>query len=168
MEKTKVPHVLACQILCSRAITRDQVFLADALLHFCKRTERLYGKDKSTPNMHMKCHLLECVIDFGPLASFWLFPFERYNGFLGKIPNNNCSIEAQLMQRFISDQSVLTLSRPHEFQEDFEHILQINPDERGTLGNSYSSSDNPVQFRCAYYSDMHQRTIKNVFFPHHN
>ena len=154
--------VLACRILCSRAITRDQVCLADALLlHFCKRTERLYGKDKITPNMHMNCHLLECVTDFGPLASFWLFPFERYNGLLGKIPNNNRSIEAQLMQRFISDQSVLTLSRPHEFQEDFEHILQINPDERGTLGNSYSSSDNPVQFQCAYYSDMQISLPKN-------
>ena len=77
--------VLACQILCFKQLTIDQVRLADALLlQFCGRAERLYVKDIVTSNMHMHCHLGACVEDYGPLHGFWLFAFERYNGILGK------------------------------------------------------------------------------------
>lgn len=130
--------VLACRILCSQRVTLERLRIADALiLRFCKRTEQLYGRDKITPNMHMSCHLCECAKDFGPLAAFWLFPFERYNGILGKLPNNNRSIEIQLMKRFIADQSILTLPKPHDFHDDFDPLLQSNS-ERGSLG-SYSA-----------------------------
>ena len=59
------------------------------LLQFCKRFEARYGKEAVTPNMHMQCHLADCVRDFGPIYGFWLFSFERYNGVLGKYPTNN-------------------------------------------------------------------------------
>ena len=49
--------ILACRLLCSKQITNDEIKLADALLlHFCQRTETLYGKEK-TPHMHMHSHL---------------------------------------------------------------------------------------------------------------
>ena len=74
--------VLACRTLCTKQITIEQVKLGDALLlQFCRRTERLFGKDCITPNMHLHCHLCECVMDYGPLHSFWCFAYERYNGF---------------------------------------------------------------------------------------
>ena len=60
-----------------------------------------------TPNIHMHCHLASCVNDYGPISSFWLFPFERYNGLLGDQPRNNHSIEAQIMKRFVEDNSYL-------------------------------------------------------------
>lgn len=41
------------------------------------------------------------VDDFGPLHGFWLFAYERYNGVLGNYPNNNKSIEPQLMKKFL-------------------------------------------------------------------
>ena len=59
-----------------------------------------YGDDVVTPNMHMHCHLAACLREFGPSHSFWLFPFEQYNGILEKQPSNNRSIEIQLMRRF--------------------------------------------------------------------
>jgi len=67
------------------------------------------GTDSVTPNMHMHCHLAQCIHDFGPLTSFWLFPFERYNGTLEQTPTNNRSVEVQVMQRFLVDIHHLSL-----------------------------------------------------------
>ena len=64
------------------------------------------GEDIISPSMHMMCHLHECVLDYGPLNEIWLFPFERLNGILGQIPNNNKSIELHMMKHFLNDQCV--------------------------------------------------------------
>ena len=98
--------VLASRLLCKASVTKDDITVANCLLvHFCRRFQTIYGKDAVTPNMHMQCHLAECVRDFGPIASFWCFSFERFNGLLGDLPTNNRSIELQVMKRFISDNS---------------------------------------------------------------
>ena len=82
--------VLACRILSQHKISRIELDLADALLmQFCKRVERLHGKEAVSPNMHMHGHLKEVVLDYGPVQEFWLFSFERYNGILSKQPTNN-------------------------------------------------------------------------------
>lgn len=49
----------------------------------------------------MHAHICACVKEYGPISSFWLYSFERYNGLLGDIPTNNRSIEVQLMQKFV-------------------------------------------------------------------
>lgn len=75
--------------LCSRYISLRNVKVADGLLiSFCKKFEQLYGVDFVTPNMHLHGHLLDCLFDFGPIYSFWLFSFERENGILGSYPTN--------------------------------------------------------------------------------
>ncbi len=107
------------------------------------RTELLYGKKNITPNMHMHAHLKSCIEDYGPLHGFWLYAYERYNGVLGSIPNNNRSIEIQLMNRFNSDINMLRTSLPTEFRDSFEeHFTQrkfvgsvaetVNPPVRAT------------------------------------
>ena len=58
------------------------------------------GPESIKPNMHFQCHLVEYVRDHGPTHVFWLFAFERYNGILGSFPNNQKTIEVQLMERF--------------------------------------------------------------------
>ena len=89
--------VLASRIICSPTITKTQLIVADTLLlRFCERVVRLYGEQIATPNMHLHCHLPECIDDYGPVHSFWLFFFERYNGLFGRIPTNHKSIEVQL------------------------------------------------------------------------
>ena len=75
------------------------------LLLFCRRVQILYGETVIIPNMHMHAHLADCIMDFGPMSSFWLFSFERFNGILGDQPTNNRSIEVQLMRRFMDDNS---------------------------------------------------------------
>ena len=84
--------MLACRILCQPSISLERLTVADTLLlRFCQRSERQYGKDIITPNMHMACHLRECILDYGPLNHSWLFAFEHFNGILGQLPNNNSS-----------------------------------------------------------------------------
>lgn len=103
--------VLACRKLCSFTVTNNDLIVADALfLRFCKRMKQLYGAEVLSPNIHMHCHLVSCMRDYGPMHSFWLFPFERYNGILGKQPTNNRSIEIQLMHRFHRDNTCLQLA----------------------------------------------------------
>lgn len=63
--------VEACMLLCQMTITKVEVISAhELLLKFCKTFEDLYGAEKCTPNMHMACHLKECVFDYGPLLRF--------------------------------------------------------------------------------------------------
>ena len=100
------------------------------LLQFCRRTERMFGKNHITPNMHLHCHLLECILDYGPLHSFWCFAFERCNGILGYIPNNNRCIESQLMQRFLRENQALSSSIPDD--EFNKHLSPLFPRVRHT------------------------------------
>ena len=84
--------------------------IADGLLiRFCTRTAQQYGNEVATPNMHMHCHLASCIKDYGPLHTFWLFSFERYNGLLGSMPNNNRAVEIQFQKRFRKDSLTLDL-----------------------------------------------------------
>ena len=135
--------VLACRILTSKIITVDKVKVADALLlQFCRRSEKMYGKGAITPNMHMCCHLRECILDYGPLHSFWVYSFERYNGVLGQLPNNNRSIETQMMNRFLRDKASMSLLMPSEFRQDFESVLPFERKQVGSLAVSTSESLN--------------------------
>ena len=71
--------VKACSILCQLVVTRGDIENAhELLIKFCKKFERLYGKEYCTPNMHMMCHICESMFDYGPLSAFWAFTFERY------------------------------------------------------------------------------------------
>ena len=91
-------------------MTAADIAVADALLYtFCRHFERIYGRTAVTPNIHMHCHLVECVRDFSPMNSFWLYSFERYNGILGDKPTNNRAIEPQLLKRFVDENFNLQL-----------------------------------------------------------
>ena len=75
--------------------------------------------------MHLHCHLAECILDFGPSHSFWLFAFERCNGILGKEPNNNPSIELQLTTRFLKDNLSLQFLSASEDSPHTEYFKDI-------------------------------------------
>ena len=119
--------MLASRILTQTEISVTDMQLADALLlHFCKRVERMYGKAIITPNMHLHCHLKQCLLDYGPVYGFWLFSFERYNGIMESFPTSNRSVEITLMQRFIREFSLSGFPLPQEYYIDFESILSIS------------------------------------------
>lgn len=68
------------------------------LMDFCRGVTEVFGQSFVTPNMHLHGHLKDCMLDYGPVHSFWLFSFERCNGICSAIPNSN-----------------RTSSLPHEF-----------------------------------------------------
>ncbi len=117
--------VLSCRILCKQNLSPSDVNLADALLlQFCNKVEALFGPSVVTPNMHMHAHLKQVILDYGPLPEYWCFSFERFNGTLGKQPNNNKCIEAQLMDRFLRDNFASSIQYPEMFAENFEHLVK--------------------------------------------
>lgn len=116
--------VLASRILSKRQVTAVDISIADALLlTFCRHFERLNGGKAVTPNMHLQCHLTECVKDYGPMSSFWLFSFERYNGILGDRPTNNRAIEPQLLKRFIEENLNLQLLATADISSDADQMF---------------------------------------------
>lgn len=164
--------VLACRILCSRQLTKEKILLADALLlQFCRRTQRLYGPKSITPNMHMHCHLRECIFAYGPLHGFWLFSFERYNGLLGELPHNNRSIE-QLMNRFIRDNSSLQVSLPDEFKEELGPLIPQAKRSVGSLLDSARPDISPdssgwcIEIGHQYSTDLPSHFSRGVFNLH--
>ena len=96
--------VQACLIFSQLTITNSDISRGDRfLIEFCQKFEQLYGKNHCTPNMHLHCHIAECCKDYGPAHTTWCFSFERCNGILGAMPNNNKSlaIEKTMIKKFI-------------------------------------------------------------------
>lgn len=172
--------VLACKILCTRTLSRNNVKVAHLLLiSFCKKVERAFGSECITPNMHLHAHLDKCLYDFGPVYSFWLFSFERENGILGSIPSNKRNIEIQLMRKFLKNSHAVDLFSDsileEQFGPDFLKLKVLHEDnERGTLslmntGASYdlvkmSSKDVRVESLCwtiDSFSGVKVSTLKN-------
>ena len=98
---------LACQYLCTSVLSKTDIKKAHLLfVKFGVRFEKLYGKKAVTSNMHLHCHLKECVIDCGPVHAFWCFSFERFNGILGTMQVNGRSVEIQLMHKLMAGRFV--------------------------------------------------------------
>lgn len=110
--------VKGCRLLCRRTINTAQCKAAhSALVEFCKLFEQVNGKQRLVINMHLSCHLLPCLLDYGPVYSFWCFSFERFNGILESFPTNNRDITITMMKRFQDDLQLDYLI--------FTHILNL-------------------------------------------
>ncbi len=110
--------VQACRLIAHPVITMQDAKSADELFQkFGKAFENVFGPKSVKPNMHMHCHLYECIDDFGSIYSFWLYPFERYNGNLGDFQTNNQSIEVTLMRKFV-DQTYLAAEAQKIFTQE--------------------------------------------------
>ena len=107
------------------------------LLEFCT-FESLHGSEIVTPNMHLHTHLLDCIKDYGPIYSFWLFSFERYNGMLGVYKTNQRSIELQLMRRFMCDLQLYNATIPEGCISSSDLNFLLADDCAGTLRDTSS------------------------------
>ena len=132
--------VQASIIICQPVLSPSDIEKADRiLLEFCQLYETLYGALSCTINLHLHCHLVECLRDYGPAHSTWCFSFERYNGILGGIPNNNRSIQVEktMIMRFVQ-QMTSYQSYPHymdELQEFFGTTMV------GSVNDTHVSSE---------------------------
>jgi hypothetical protein len=81
--------ISAVTIASSRTISQEK---ADLYLHhmqsYLKGLRELFPQYRFLPNQHMALHLAEYLQLYGPVHSWWTFPFERLIGMLQRIPNN--------------------------------------------------------------------------------
>lgn len=102
--------VEACRTILLPVVTDTQVKRAHDLLIFnFNEFLRLYGSKYCSPNMHMACHLRECMLDYGPLSTFWCFAFEHYNGTLEEIQTSWYRPEKQMLVKFLDKQHLSNL-----------------------------------------------------------
>ena len=95
----------------------------------------IFGQEYVTPNMHLHGHLIECLSDYGPIYSFWLFSFERFNGLLCGLPTSKRLIEVQIFRRFLRDNIFYEIVLPEELNEFLGSIIEglLETGDRGTL-----------------------------------
>ena len=125
--------VSACKMLSSVTITTRQLQEGhERLMTFCRTFQQLYGSNCVTPNMHLHTHLIQCIIDFGPMHTFWLYSFERMNGTLGSFNTNKRSVEMQMMRRLSTIQSVLSFEKPTVFASTFASSFKFENASKDT------------------------------------
>ena len=119
---TKFVH--ACTILCSPSLTPSTIAQAHTLIaDYCRHFQTSYGNSACTINIHLACHLADCVQDFGPIHTFWCFAFERMNGKLGAVPTNHLCIEVQLMRKFGDNMYINSYS--YSNLSDVQEIIKL-------------------------------------------
>lgn len=126
--------VKACFLLLRRKILYTEVNQAHALLmEFYSEVVALYGNKSCTMNLHLHGHLKECIEDYGPVYSFWLFAFERLNGILGSYHTNNRNISVQLMHHFLDNQIYSFCNWPKDHIKDFFPVIEKFKYHKGSL-----------------------------------
>ena len=132
--------VECCRLFCLPVLYVQHINRAHCLLiEFCTVFESLYGSTYCTPNMHMACHLRECILDYGPLSSFWLFAFERYNGILENFQKSWLGPEKQMLQKLLHMQHLYSLDIVNLCQQDDFLSAVFSGNEH--IGVGYSSFD---------------------------
>ena len=176
--------VKACYLICRREISVDEVEEADGYLDlFCKKFEELYSKKYCTINLHLHGHLKSCILDHGPVYSFWLFAFERLNGIMESFHTNCHDVSLHLMRRFTELHSLGIESWPQEFQRDFAPLLEGHRYNKGSLMQSslethmkvHCESDSSIQplppmlesaFEPLLLESLKQTIIQDKLIPH--
>ncbi|CAB4481191.1 unnamed protein product [Rhizophagus irregularis] len=140
--------VRACNFLVARFITEDD--LREAQERLAHLIERTYGPEFITSNIHLALHIPDCCHDYGFIYSFWLFPYERLNGYIGKI----WSKQKLLSLRTINKETETT--RKVEIEEgDFEqrpNTLQKNIQDRN-MTRTQQTENNYTQQNANVYNN---------------
>jgi hypothetical protein len=82
--------VTAICIACRRTMTTGlaKEYLRQYTLYVQELAE-LFPGVSSTPNMHAAFHVYDFLILFGPVRSWWTFPFERLIGLFQQLISNH-------------------------------------------------------------------------------
>jgi len=92
--------VHACRLFCSPILKDGMADEAHgSYIAYLETYITIFGEENVVPNHHMACHLRDILLDFGPVFSYWCFPFERLNGCLQGFPNNGVNIEGKILHR---------------------------------------------------------------------
>jgi len=83
-------HLISAVIIASlRSTSREKAKLyLHHMSEYLKGIRELIPDYKFRPNHHMALHLWEYLCLYGPVHSWWTFPFERLIGLLQRLPTN--------------------------------------------------------------------------------
>ena len=82
--------VSAIRITCSRTMTHSHIIAyCSCILTWLSMLLNTLPAAKPIPNCHMACHIYDYLKLFGPVRSWWCFPFERLIGHLQHLPINH-------------------------------------------------------------------------------
>lgn len=111
--------VEAIKILIKNEITRDQLILADSKLKdFIAQTQQLYGAKSMTYNVHQLSHLVQSVIDFGPLLSHSCYAFESGNGKILKMVKSSNGVVPQVCRTLQFEECAAILKEKVDLIQD--------------------------------------------------
>jgi hypothetical protein len=82
--------VSAISLACMRTMTESRMnAYRKYILSWKADLTDIHSKAKHTVNSHMAIHIYDFLHSFGPVHSWWCFPFERVNGQLQRFPSNH-------------------------------------------------------------------------------
>ncbi|KAG2200645.1 hypothetical protein INT47_005801 [Mucor saturninus] len=94
--------VNACRYILKTGIQQSEVDNAyELFLDFNRVAEGLYGNKCLAMNQHLHGHLKQTIENFSAPHAYWLFSFERCNGYLGSFKNNGKNVEVTFMKKFL-------------------------------------------------------------------
>jgi hypothetical protein len=87
----------AVSIACSRTTsTKHAEYYLQHMQSYLEGLKEIFPDYKFRPNHHMVLHLYEYIRFYGPVHSWWTFPFERVIGILQRISTNYKSGECNV------------------------------------------------------------------------
>ncbi|KAL7290770.1 hypothetical protein TKK_0015517 [Trichogramma kaykai] len=104
--------VASVHLLLKDSISVQEIQQANMLIKlFVADTERLYGKDAMTYNIHQLLHVPQSVINWGPLWSHFGYPFENGNGQLLNVVHAAKGVVSQMCRHIIRQQSLIIFEK---------------------------------------------------------
>ena len=114
---------LACILICQPTRTKDVIKKIDEyFFSICQTFQNLYGTASCTINLHLHCHLGECLRDYGPVHDTWCFSFKRLNGILRRMPSNKKSLQIEKMLIIIFVQQIESWKFCPLFTRELQHF----------------------------------------------
>ena len=77
--------IVACSHVASQ---KHAEMYAQYMRNYVEGVKKLFPDLGLRPNHHLALHLHEYILQYGPMHSWWTFPFERLIGIVQQIPNN--------------------------------------------------------------------------------
>jgi hypothetical protein len=82
--------VSATRLACLRIVTKDRAeHYREQVAKYVGQLSEVLPTAPRRPNLHMTFHIYDFLFLFGPVHSWWCFPFERLIGMIQRIPNNH-------------------------------------------------------------------------------
>jgi len=82
--------VSAVSLACARTMTSNRMLAyQNYITHWVGQLPLIHSNSRKRTNFHMAIHVYDFLRLFGPVRSWWSFPFERLVGQLQRLPHNH-------------------------------------------------------------------------------